>query len=85
MADDLSRQFFDIANAEVSAEANKLLDKHLARVDQWCVVRAAHNDPADLRSLIEQIMQEPNHRAPVIVTLAAALWRLREERTNAQK
>lgn len=79
MADD---QFYDIANNLVAQEANDYLDKRLRAVDEWVAEREANGERADLRSLIDQIMHEPNQRGPCLVALGAALWRLRETKVN---
>lgn len=75
--DELDREFFAIANDMAAAEANAYLDKRIAAVDLWVERRRKAGEPADLRSLVLQILHEPNDRGPVIVALAAALWRLR--------
>ena len=75
--DELDREFFAIANDMAAAEANAYLDKRLAAVDLWVKRREKAGEPADLRTLVLQILHEPNERGPVIVALAAALWRLR--------
>lgn len=78
--------FFEIANQLVVDEANEYLDDRLKRVEAWVKHRTSQNQPADLRSLIEQIMREPNDRGPVIVALSAALWRIREmEKADAER
>lgn len=77
--DSTDRKFDEIANAEISAEANNLLDRQLARVRTWTEQRIANGEPADLRHLIRQVMAEPNKRGPVLVAYAAALTRLIEQ------
>ena len=71
------REFFSIANNMVEDQAQDYLDKRLAQLDLWVQQREASGAPADLRSLIDQVMNEPNLRGPVIVALCTALWRLR--------
>lgn len=84
--DELNEQFFAIANDLAAQEANDYLDRRLAALDEWVAGREADDEPADLRSLILQVMHEPNKRGPVIVALCAAMWRLREmEKTNAHQ
>lgn len=82
----VDEEFFDIANALVAEEANEYLDGRLKKVASWLEHREEVGKPADLRSLIEQLIQEPNERSAVIVSLAAALWRIREmEKAGAQR
>lgn len=76
--DFVTDEFDEIANNLVASEANEYLDKRLAAVEWWVIDRKANNQPADLRSLIDQVMREPNDRSPVIVAFCAAMWRLRE-------
>jgi hypothetical protein len=78
------KAFYDIANNLVRDEAYDYLRKRLDQVERWVQFRESRGEPADLRSLIDQIMQEPNERGSVIVALGAALWRIREmEKANA--
>ena len=77
------REFFSIAANLVQDEAYDYLDQRLAQVEMWAKDRERRGLPADLRSLIDQVMREPNERGPVIVALCAALWRLREEKSRA--
>lgn len=80
------KAFYDIANGLVRDEAYDYLRKRLDQVERWVEFRESRGEPADLRSLIDQIMREPNERGPVIVALGAALWRIREmEKANADK
>lgn len=84
--DNLAKEFFDIAGEIAASEANNYLDRRLAQLDRWVIHRGQAGAPADLRSLINQVMQEPNERGPVIVALCTALWRLREmEKANADQ
>lgn len=71
-------EFDEIANSLVADEANNYLDKRLLALDKWVTEREASGQPADLRSLINKVMHEPNDRGPVIVALCAAMWRVRE-------
>ncbi len=77
--------FEDIANGLVSDEANDYLDKRLVAVDQWVQYQQERGHPATLRAFIDKLMQEPNERGPVIITLATALWRLREEHSHVER
>lgn len=77
-ADKTTEEFFGIANELISDEANDFLAKRLKKVDQWVAYRKLRNQPADLRSLIDQLMREPEQRAMVLVAYAAALWKIRE-------
>jgi hypothetical protein len=77
VADEDTTKFFEIADSLVAEEANEFLDQRMAVVERWCQFRISRGEPADLRSLIEQLMQEPNMKGPVVVCLAAAMWRLR--------
>lgn len=79
----IDREFFAIANNMVEGQVNDYLDQRLAELEKWVRHREEVGAPADLRSLIEQIMHEPNARGPVIVALSAALWRLREIKEKA--
>lgn len=81
--EDVNERFFAIANDLAAQEANEYLDSRLSIIDEWVRRREATGQPADLRSLIQQVLMEPNSRGPVIVTMCAALWRLREERRVA--
>lgn len=83
MAEDINTEFFAIANEMAAQEANDLLDKRMAALELWVGEREAAGEPADLRSLITQVMHEPNQRSPVIVVLCTAMWRLRERNANA--
>lgn len=85
--DNTNSEFFAIADSLVSEEANDYLDSRLDLVDKWVATREAAGLPADLRTLVEQVMHEPNQRGPVIVAMCTALWRLREikEQANADK
>ena len=74
---DEDREFFAIANNMVEDQVQDYLDQRLSQLDKWVQQREADGVPADLRSLIDQVMHEPNQRGPVIVALCAALWRLR--------
>lgn len=76
----MADEFDAIANNLIASEANDYLDKRLAAVERWVHQRTARGEPADLRCLIAQVMAEPNDRGPVIVSLCAALWRIREMR-----
>ena len=80
---DYNSEFFAIANDLAAQEANEHLDKQMKVVNEWVAYREAHGQPADLRSLIIQVLQEDNERIPVIVSLCTALWRLREIREGA--
>lgn len=74
----MADEFDAIANNLVVTEAYDYLDKRLQAVDEWVTDREINHQPADLRSLIDKVMQEPNNRGPVIVALCAALWQVRE-------
>lgn len=82
--DAVKAEFFAIANELVDDEANDYLDKRLEAVREWIAQRKSAGEPADLRSLINHVMYEPNSRGPVIVALCTAMWRLLEkEQANA--
>lgn len=81
--DAVKQEFFAIANELAAQEANDYLDRRMEAVEQWVRQREAAGEPADLRSLVTQVLHEPNERGPVIVTMCTALWRLRERETNA--
>ena len=86
MAADEDKAFYELANSLVQDEAYDYLRKRLEQVELWVRDREQRGQPADLRSLIDQIMREPNERGPVIVALGAALWRIREmEKADADK
>lgn len=74
----MADEFDEIANNLVTDEALDYLDQRLRAVDVWAAEREANGQPADLRSLIDQVMHEPNARGPCIVALCAALWKVRE-------
>ena len=84
--DDIEAEFAGIANELVSQQANDYLDHQIRAVHQWMHYREFIGQPADLRSLIDHIHQENTNRAPVIISLATALWRLKdiEERDAGQ-
>lgn len=83
MADDISTEFFAIANDLATREANDYLDERMAALEKWVQAREEAGEPADLRSLISQVMNEPNQRGPLIVGLCTAMWRLRERNADA--
>lgn len=81
----MADKFFEIANNLVADEANNYLDKRLRVVDAWVAEREAHGEPADLRSMIDQMLREHHERGPALVALSAALWRLREMRKHGNQ
>lgn len=83
--DDINTEFFAIANDMAAQEANDYLDRRMAAMEVWVREREAAGEPADLRSLITQVMHEPNERGPVIVALCTSMWRLRERNANADQ
>jgi hypothetical protein len=79
-------EFFGIANNLIVEEASDFLEKRMAGLDAWVQAREAHGQRADLRSLIESMMRGQEMRGPVITSLAAAMWKLREmEQANAEQ
>jgi hypothetical protein len=76
---DTDKEFLAIADDLVSAEANDLLDKQMAKALEWVEQRKANGEPADLRSMIQRFHQEPNRRGPVLAAYAAAMWRLLQQ------
>jgi len=70
---------FDTIIAEtMTAEANDLLDKQLARVTEWKRTLEATGHSATLHDLIKVTMAERSTRHHVIVAYSAALMRLME-------
>lgn len=84
-SDAVKDEFFAIANEMAAQEANDYLDRRMAAMEHWVQQREAAGEPADLRSLVMQVMGEPNQRGPVIVALCTAMWRLRERNANADQ
>lgn len=82
MPDDTDREFFALANQMASQEAHDYLAKRMEALDLWVAHRESTGEPVDLRSLIMQVMREPNDRGPVIVALCTAMWELRELRKH---
>lgn len=85
MADDINTEFYAIANEMAAQEANNYLDRRMEAMEQWVRHREAAGEPADLRSLVTQVLHEPNERGPVIVALCTAMWRLRERDANGNQ
>lgn len=78
MNEEEERAFLEIANDLASMEANEWLDSRMEALDRWFTRRESVGEPTDLRSLIMQMLMEPNERMHCIVALATAMWRLRE-------
>lgn len=74
--------FEGIVGNLINAEANDYLDLKLKILDRWIRQRERHGTPTELRDLIDFILPGTHDRNATLVLLSAALWRLRETRSQ---
>lgn len=75
---DTDSKFKDITDQILADDANRLLERYLTRVDNW-----VHNQRLDgldptLYDLAKKMSKEDVTKNALVVSLAAAIWRLRE-------
>lgn len=75
---DTESQFKEMTDNMLAEDANRLLDRYLTRIDNWM-----HNQRLDgldptLYDLAKKMSKEDVTKNALIVSLAAAIWRLRQ-------
>lgn len=81
---DTNQAFKEMTDAVMYEEANRLLDRHKAKVKKWIDVEREKGKEPTLNDLIKKLMAEPNKRQHVIVSLSAGLWRLIEQEDSGE-
>lgn len=75
---DTDAQFKEMTDQILAEDANRILDRYVTRVDNWL-----HNQRLDgleptLSDLAKKMSREDVTKNALVVSLAAAIWRLRE-------
>ena len=75
---DTDSEFKEMTDQILADDANRLLDRYLTRVNNW-----VHNQRLDgldptMYDLAKKMSKEDVTKNALVVSLAAAIWRLRE-------
>lgn len=76
---DTEMQFKEMTDAILAEDANRILDRHLERVDNWLHNKRLDGLNPSLYDLVKKLSRESVDRKVLVVMLATALWRLTDE------
>lgn len=76
---DTESQFKEMTDAILAEDANRILDRHVTRVDNWLNNQRLDGLNPTLYDLVKKLNSEEINRKTLVVMLSTALWRLVEQ------
>lgn len=74
---DTDSKFKGITDQILADDANRLLDRYLTRVDNWMYNQRMDGLEPTMYDLAKKMSKEDVTKNALVVSLAAAIWRLR--------
>lgn len=75
---DTEAQFKEMTDNILAEDANRILDRNLVRVANWLHNKRIDGLEPSLYDLVKKLAAENINQKALVVTLAAALWRIVE-------
>ena len=75
---DTDAQFKEMTDQILADDANRILDRYIMRVDNWLNNQRLDGLEPTLCDLAKKMSREDAPKNALVVSLAAAIWRLRE-------